>query len=103
MQQQTAHAAMQDGVLEALWGGAGGLQGYFPLTQPLETQQQQKQQQKEGETPAREDTDLQQQVHFVPLSPLQHLFLPSLSFVGGDLWMCFYGLLELHLCPLSSF
>lgn len=60
MHQQTSQGLVKDGELEALWGGAGGLQGYRHLTRPLE--QEEKQQQEGDSAAVIEDSDLQQQV-----------------------------------------
>ncbi|KAL8270143.1 hypothetical protein Esti_005942 [Eimeria stiedai] len=55
MQQHAQQDEVQYGLLESLWGGAGGLQGNFPLTKPFMPQQQHHHQQQQ------QDEEQQQQ------------------------------------------
>ncbi|CDJ45240.1 hypothetical protein, conserved [Eimeria tenella] len=75
-QQPQQHSTGPDELLEELWGGAGGLQGYLPLTKPLKQQQQQQQQEQRQQQPEQHDEtasaaaaeDLQQQSDYYSLA-----------------------------------
>ncbi|KAL8453241.1 hypothetical protein Emag_001973 [Eimeria magna] len=86
MQQHTPQDEAQFGLLETLWGGAGGLQGYFPLTKPFIPQQQYQQpQQQDDEQQQQQQQDEETDVaaaadSLEPLKQGSFFFLASLFF-----------------------
>lgn len=81
MQHKTAREYVPDGGFEGLWGGAGGLQGYFPLTQCVGPQQQKQLQQEDRQ---QSELESRQQVciwpKFLCQFSMRHSF--GVSFAG---------------------
>ncbi|CDI77062.1 hypothetical protein, conserved [Eimeria acervulina] len=72
-QQQQQPSPSPDELLEDLWAGAGGLQGYVALTKPLLNQQQQQQQQQDEQQQEGEDgvfTEQDTETNFYSLASL---------------------------------